>query len=326
MTEDLLAAGVAAVLGELGMEAGDVELTAMPGGASRQTFRVEGAETPLVLRRDPPGAAGSFSAIDLEVRAIAAAAAAGAPVVDVVRFEPAGGRFETAGFLMRALDGTSVGTRILRRPELEEARAELPGQLAAALARIHSVDPATIEGLPLADASDPALAACDLWQEALDAWGHPQPALEAGLRWLRRNLPEPPPSAALVHGDFRLGNFIASERGLEAVIDWELCHAGDPAEDLAWLCVRAWRFGNDDLPVAGLAARAPFLAAYESAGGERPDPERVRWWEAMGNLKWAVICTRQAADHLTGERRSHELASLGRRICEPEWDLLELIS
>ena len=45
----------------------------------------------------------------------------------------------------------------------------------------------------------------------------------------------------------------------------------------------------------------------------------------MGNVKWAVICARQAHDHLTGRRRSHELASLGRRICEPEWDLLELM-
>ena len=62
-------------------------------------------------------------------------------------------------------------------------------------------------------------------------------------------------------------------------------------------------------------------------GGRRdaPDRERIRYWEVFGNVKWAVICARQANDHLTGLRRSHELASLGRRICEPEWDLLELI-
>jgi aminoglycoside phosphotransferase (APT) family kinase protein len=326
MADDALAGGVAEVLLELEIGAGDLELAAIPGGASRQTFRIAGADEPLVLRRDPPGAESSFSAIDLEVRVIDAAAEAGAPVVDVLRHEPSGGRFETAGFLMRGLEGTSVGTRILRREQFERARAELPAQLAAGLARIHSVDPGEIEGLPGLDAADPALAACDFWQEALDAWGHPQPALEAGLRWLRLNLPSPPPRAVLVHGDFRLGNFIASERGLEAVIDWELCHAGDPGEDLAWLCVRAWRFGNDGLPVAGMAERTSFLAAYEAAGGTVPEPQRLRWWEAMGNLKWAVICTRQAADHLAGERRSHELASLGRRICEPEWDLLELIS
>jgi aminoglycoside phosphotransferase (APT) family kinase protein len=91
------------------------------------------------------------------------------------------------------------------------------------------------------------------------------------------------------------------------------------------MCIRSWRFGNDDRPVAGLGARGDFLDAYEGAGGTRPEPERLRWWEAMGNVKWAVICARQAHDHLSGVRPSAELASLGRRICEPEWDLLEII-
>ena len=128
-----------------------------------------------------------------------------------------------------------------------------------------------------------------------------------------------------MHGDFRLGNLIVGENGLAAVIDWELCHAGDPAEDIGWLCVRSWRFGNDDRPVAGVGSRAELLDAYEAAGGDRPLQERIRWWEAMGNVKWAVICARQAHDHLTGVRPSAELASLGRRICEPEWDLLQLV-
>ena len=129
----------------------------------------------------------------------------------------------------------------------------------------------------------------------------------------------------MVHGDFRLGNLIVDQRGLAAVIDWELAHSGDPAEDLGWLCIRSWRFGQDEHPVAGVGSREQLLDAYEAAGGERPDPARLRYWELFGNLKWAAICARQAADHRSGLRRSHELASLGRRICEPEWDMLELI-
>jgi aminoglycoside phosphotransferase (APT) family kinase protein len=172
---------------------------------------------------------------------------------------------------------------------------------------------------------DPARAACELWEGELDRLGEPLPALEVGLRWLRLNLPPPPERQALVHGDFRLGNFIVDGQGLAAVIDWELCHGGDPAEDVGWLCIRSWRFGNDDRPVAGMGALEEFLDAYEDAGGSRPDPDRLQWWEAMGNVKWATICARQAHDHLTGRRRSHELASLGRRICEPEWDLLGLL-
>src|SRR5262249_30611426 len=130
---------------------------------------------------------------------------------------------------------------------------------------------------------------------------------------------------SLVHGDFRLGNFIADENGLGAVIDWELAHLGDPVEDVGWLCIRSWRFGNDAKPVAGMGDLDGFLAAYEQAGGPALARDRVRYWEVFGNVKWAVICARQARDHLTGVRRSHELASLGRRVCEPEWDMLELI-
>ncbi|MFN8568014.1 MAG: hypothetical protein U0Z44_10975 [Kouleothrix sp.] len=44
--------------------------------------------------------------------------------------------------------------------------------------------------------------------------------------------------------------------GLRAVIDWEFAHIGDPLEDLAWPCVRDWRFGNDALPVGNRLRRA----------------------------------------------------------------------
>jgi aminoglycoside phosphotransferase (APT) family kinase protein len=148
--------------------------------------------------------------------------------------------------------------------------------------------------------------------------------VELGLRWLRANRPAPA-EPALVHGDFRLGNFIVDEDGLAAVIDWELAHLGDPAEDVGWLCIRSWRFGNDDRPVGGVGELEEFIRAYELAGGRPMELERVRYWETFGNVKWAIICARQAQDHLTRARRSHELASLGRRVCEPEWDLLELM-
>ena len=227
---------------------------------------------------------------------------------------------------MDFVEGTSVGPRVLKKPEYETARERLPGQLADALARIHSVETAGLEGVLPATAGDPALEQIAEWERQLDEIGEPLPAVELGLRWLRANAPDPVEPPALVHGDFRLGNFIVGEQGLAAVIDWELAHRGDPAEDVGWLCIRSWRFGNDDLPVAGVADVDEFAAAYEAAGGESLDRERIRFWEAFGNVKWAVICARQAHDHLTGARRSHELASLGRRICEPEWDLLELIA
>jgi aminoglycoside phosphotransferase (APT) family kinase protein len=314
---------VAEVLGELGEAPGEVELSRIPGGASRETWLAEADGGRYVLRRDPEGSV-SLVPIGEEFRLIREAAAGGVPVPDPLAFEPRGGRFGTAGMLMAHVDGTSVAPRILRKPEYEQARERLPGQLAEALARIHAIDPASVEGVLSAPAGDSALIQLDEWEKQLDRIGEPLPAVELGLRWLRANAPKPV-QPRLVHGDFRLGNFIVDERGLAAVIDWELAHLGDPAEDIGWLCIRSWRFGNDDRPVAGVGELDELLTAYEAAGGDRMDRQRVRYWEAFGNVKWATICARQAHDHLTGARRSHELASLGRRICEPEWDLLDLI-
>ena len=316
--------GVRDVLADLGVrDAARAELSELPGGASRETFSVAVPEgRRFVLRRDPEGAE-SLVPMEGEFRLLALAAEAGVPVAEPLHLEPDGGRFGTAGMLLSFVDGESVGPRVLRREELAPARERLPGQWGEALARIHAIDPGAT-GLPPAG-EDPALEQVGEWARALEGIGEPLPVLELGLRWLRANRP-PPAAAALVHGDFRLGNFIVGGEGLAAVIDWELAHLGDPAEDLAWLCIRSWRFGEDEQPVGGVGQIEDLLAAYEAAGGTAPDPERLRYWSVLGNLKWAVICARQAHDHTTGLRRSHELASLGRRICEPEWDMLELIA
>jgi hypothetical protein len=128
-----------------------------------------------------------------------------------------------------------------------------------------------------------------------------------------------------VHGDLRLGNLIVGPAGLQAVIDWELVHLGDPLEDLAWLCVRAWRYGAPR-PVAGVGTLEALFGAYEAAGGHPVDPDAFHWWLVQKTLQWGVICMAQAAVHLTGAVRSVELAAIGRRVAEQEWDLLELIA
>jgi hypothetical protein len=55
------------------------------------------------------------------------------------------------------------------------------------------------------------------------------------------------------------------------------------------------------------------------------DPDVVRWWETLGTLKWGIMCMMQANVHLSGASRSHELAAIGRRVCENEHDLLLLL-
>jgi aminoglycoside phosphotransferase (APT) family kinase protein len=128
----------------------------------------------------------------------------------------------------------------------------------------------------------------------------------------------------LVHGDFRIGNMLFGAEGLRVVLDWELAHIGDPMEDMGFLCVRSWRFGGPK-PVGGIGEREPFFAAYEAAGGVKVDPERVRFWEVFGNLRWGVICLSQARTYLDGHSKSVELAAIGRRTAETEWELLSLV-
>jgi hypothetical protein len=89
--------------------------------------------------------------------------------------------------------------------------------------------------------------------------------------------------------------------------------------------MKAWRFGVNDKRVGGFGDEAELFAAYEGAGGAPVDPEVVRWWEVCGTLKWGIMCIVQAITHLSGASRSVELATIGRRVCETEWDLLELI-
>jgi len=123
-----------------------------------------------------------------------------------------------------------------------------------------------------------------------------------------------------VHGDFRLGNLMIGADGLRAVLDWELAHLGDPMEDLGWLCVKAWRFGSPK-PVAGVGDYRELIDAYAAESGLDVDPDVVHWWEVLGTLKWGIMCIMQAQSHLSGAARSHELAAIGRRVCENEHDL-----
>ncbi len=293
------------------------DLVHLSGGASRETWSctalAAGQHRRLVVQVQRLGSAND---IDVEAGVLRAAGAAGVPVAAVVASSADPDALGAPFLVVEHVDGETIARRILRDDTFALARDRLVADCGRALARLHSLDPATVAGL---EATDPLAR----YREVLDQLGEPHPAFELGFRWLSANRP-PPRRAVVVHGDFRLGNLIVRPDGLHAAIDWELAHIGDPAEDLGWLCVRAWRFGGQQ-PVAGLGPYAELLEAYTGAGGEPVEPETVRWWEAFGTLKWGIMCIMQAATHLSGAARSHELAAIGRRVCENEHDLLALL-
>jgi aminoglycoside phosphotransferase (APT) family kinase protein len=280
----------------------------------------------LVLRRDPPGHQVQSSRRE-EFALLRAADAAGLPVPRVRWCEEDAAILGAPFFVMDFVVGETLARRLLRDAEYAPARAALPAQLADALARIHRIDPdaAELAFLPRPPSGEPpARAELARYEQIYRAIApDPHPVLELAFRWLAGRLPAPH-ALTVVHGDFRIGNVIFGPEGLRAVLDWELAHVGDPLEDVGWLCVRSWRFGADERPVGGLAAREDFFAAYERAGGTPVDRDDARWWEIFGNLKWAVICIMQARTFLDGAVASVELASLGRRVVEMELELLEL--
>jgi hypothetical protein len=211
------------------------------------------------------------------------------------------------------LDGETIPRRLLRDEAYTAARPGLARRLGEVLARIHQVNPDSVPGLPRLDALGQLTG-------LYEAFAEPRPALEIGLRWLAGHRPAPA-ADALVHGDFRTGNLMIGADGLHGVLDWELAHRGDPRQDLGWLCTKAWRFGSAS-PVGGFGARADLMAGYAAGGGTPPDEETQRWWELYGTVRWALLCRRQAERYLAGDEPSIELAVLGRRVCEQEYDIL----
>jgi aminoglycoside phosphotransferase (APT) family kinase protein len=297
-------------------------LRRLSGGASRETWAfdlfdaLDGSTEAMILQRVRVGAVGSTPTMVGEAALLRAARDAGVPVPPVVAAtddeEVIGAPFVVMGWIA----GETIARRILRDEEFAAARARLVAQCAAALAAIHRIP---TESAPYLRAGEPV----GQLRALIDVLDQPHPAFELGLRWLDDHRP-PVVEPGIVHGDFRLGNLMVGSDGLAAVLDWELAHLGDPIEDLGWLCVRAWRFGSDR-PVAGVGDYDELITAYEAASGAVVDRDSLRWWEALGTLRWGVICIIQASSHLTGASRSVELAAIGRRVCENEYDLLDLI-
>ena len=305
-------------------------LQRLSGGASQESWRFElyAADDrrldTLVLRRAPPGsarrAAGNPTLAD-EAQLIAHAAAAGVPVPPLLAvLQP--GQALGDGYLMRNVPGETLGRHVVDDPGLAEARRRLARQCGQALARIHAIDPA---GLPATLRRAPAAGELAHYAAQHRARGWAKPVFELALRWLADHLPPEPDRLCLVHGDFRTGNLIVGTEGLRAVLDWELAHVGDPMEDLGWLCVPSWRFGRLDLPVGGFGTRDELFAGYAEAGG-RVDPDRVRFWQLLGTLKWGLICESMAQAYLSGDEPSVERAAIGRRASETEIDLLDQLA
>ena len=297
----------------------------LSGGATQEIFRFELATAdgpvPLILRRAPGGLRVSDTAVGLETEAklIAAAGAVGAPVpaVPYVLGEDDG---LGHGFIMGFVEGETLGGRIVKSPDLAAARPGLARACGEILARVHTIDPAAFPTLKRQTPRE----LVEQWRGAYRASAWPRPVFELAFRWLDQNCPAAT-RMRLVHGDFRNGNLMIGPDGVRAVLDWELAHLGDPMEDLGWVCVNSWRFGEIDKPVGGFGTREELFAGYEAAG-RRVDPISVKFWEVMGTLRWGVMCCGMMQRFRISPEHSVERAMIGRRASETEIDLLRLLA
>lgn len=327
MAEDL-AAALQATLARAQGAPGTVEgLHRLSAGATQQTWSfdwVRGAgREPLILRR-APGTHRSPRVLPLPTEAalIAALAGSGVPLPRVVQvLQPDDGLGE--GFVMSRIDGETIARKIQRDAAFDTVRPQLVTQFGRALAAVHAAEVSRLPALPTC-ATAATLAQL---QAEHDALARPSAVFAFALRWLQQHQPPDPPRPVLVHGDYRLGNLMVHPAdGLRAVLDWELAHVGDPAADLAWITLPPWRFGQIDRAVGGLGPREAFWAAYEAAGGPAVDPARVRWWQALGSLRWGLMCAGMRAWFASGRDRGMERATIARRTSESELDLLRLLT
>lgn len=324
--DEFAAALAAAVTRHLGPAHSVIDARRLSGGASRETWSFTAVapdreRLPLVLRRDPPAGAGLAAPLD-EFALIEAAGAAGVPVAPLkFRLDPADGLGN--GFVADFVGGETLGRRIVHSDELADARAGFAAECGRILAALHTVPTGSTPLRANSGSRSSAVDQLDMFERLLDGYGVARPVLELAMRWLRDHATDDT-RRVVVHGDFRVGNFIVDTTGIRALLDWELAHLGDPAEDVGWLCTRSWRFGGSGR-VGGIGELPELLEAYAAAGGTPLDPARVQYWEVLGNLRWAVIATLQAFSHLQGARRSVEHAAIGRRVAEAEHDLMELL-
>lgn len=285
----------------------------LPMGASRETFRFDlhyanesgtAQVLKVILRRDPP-----VSNVDSdrkhEFAAYRAIYGHGIPVPQMILLEedpvPLGGSISLA----EDLRGFHNSEYQLQQPEWAHLVPHIAREMWSTMGKLAAVP---VEDLDLSF-TRPATRENTARQE-LDYWTNymarhdvgPEPITQAAIRKLERWQPVAE-KLALVHGDFRAGNFLYDDDGnLRAVLDWEMAHCGDPLEDLAWSMTRTFSFGKDDRR-SGLATRDEAIRIWEQASGLTADPEALAWWELFTCVKAQGIWNASAYVWETGTGR-----------------------
>ena len=331
MNEALAGKLQAALTRQLGRTVDVRDLARLTGGATKQTYAFTaqegGSARRLIMQLTSVGEQVNAESEmtprlngEYDARLTMAAAAKGVLVPKVVcilhKDDGLG-----SGYVTEFVDGQTLGAKISRDSAFLPAHEKMTEQAGIMLARIHSIDRATVPFLKEHGPQDQVR----IYRKLVEHHSYRLPALEFGLRWAEQNVPQRN-QLGVIHGDFRNGNFIATpEAGIRAVLDWEIGQVGDPMQDLGWFCVKTWRFGGSR-PAGGFGSREKLFEAYEKESGRTVDVDAVRFWEAFGSVKWAVMCLRKGLQYTEpGRKLELEQCAIGRRVEEPLYDFFNLI-
>jgi len=157
--------------------------------------------------------------------------------------------------------------------------------------------------------------------------GYPEnplpPAMHYGMRWLEVHAPVVE-RIVVVHGDYRVGNFLRVGGAITAILDWELVHLGDPHEDLAWAGLRAFAPSDSD-HVGGLVDRDVFHARYSERSGLAVDPARLRYYEVLMQFKSSAMLLGAARRVASGRASDTRMASMGFQLTPTLMQMLRLM-
>jgi aminoglycoside phosphotransferase (APT) family kinase protein len=293
------------------------ELARIYGGSSQETFRLrarwseagEAIERRLILRRDAP--AGLVVAErDLEFTVYQALAGQGIPIPGVYFLELDSEWLDRPFFIMDLCPG-KPGNPFSPDDPYEGHGEVVAREFWSILGRLAAIDHRGVglEGLRNGQAASGLWALeLDRWEAILDAEEAViEPSVRGALRWLRRNPPPEPSKPAIVHGDYRSGNFLFTPDGkISAILDWEMCHIGDPMEDIAWAIDPFW-------PITRHLPLEDGLACWEAASGMTLDRSALGWWQLFSAVKASVIWNTAAASFVAGKSRDMTVALSGIR-------------
>lgn len=312
-------------------------LRRIPGGASRETWSFDatweedGQERTAgyIVRRDPDA---SLLETDrgVEYAIYRALEGSGVPAPRALWLEYDPAWLDRPFFVMERIDHCFTAPQALVDDRMSHIHERVAARKMAILADIHRLD-WRARGLADALGEPPAPDECAprelaYWRaviarEALE----PQPVLETAMNRLAAHQPPPARTIALVHGDYRTGNFLFDRHGdIRGILDWEMAHLGDPLEDVGWLLGTTWRYGGKGR-IGGLMTREEAYDRYANESGFPVDPAAVRWWEILGNVKFAAICLTGARSFVDGRTAEIMMAIVGRMAPPLEVELLQLI-